>query len=160
MLEAPGHVSAWADNLHVNVLGYTNRSLLQSSFLKVFTLDEVDYDRDFFSGSSMPLQVPLDFPLQLIYTMPLCQVGQIIGSNPYWQNLTYDPSLTALYDDPTTNAQPDSGGTPCNQCVNKIVIGSVFGAVLLIVIVLLVFSLNPKARACMRPYSTRTGVVA
>ena len=100
------NLRVWDDGLSVHYQAFTNRSFLGVNFLKVMTMDGVDYVRDL--KPSDVLTVPINVQPDIYFNLPACQTGRVEMTHPYWQNFTYDPSLTALYGGPEDGATPPS----------------------------------------------------
>lgn len=78
----------------------TDRSYLEMNYLKVYTADGVDYA---FSNTVPGAAIPgsnvtyFNAPMAVVACQNLKPLPPQLA---YWQNFTYDPTLTALYDDP------------------------------------------------------------
>lgn len=91
---------------------FTNRSLVALDLLKIFTADGVDYL--FRSATSSKDFSYILQTLTLPMVVPICR-SKFIMDQPYWRNFTYDPTLTALYDDPEIHNPITNPSKPNNK---------------------------------------------
>lgn len=95
-LDEPGQIGYANKVTSINYNASTPKTFLSLDFLKIVTLDDVDYAMSQHAdGGDDFLQGPIEFfspPAVLV----ACRAGRLI-SNPYWQNLSYDPTLIAVF---------------------------------------------------------------
>lgn len=107
VVEEPGNITVWDKGLSIFYSAKTSRSYVELDFLKVVNTDGVDHAISL-AEPEEPITAEGLSVVGVPFTITVCQDKKVIDP-PYWTNLTYDPTLTALYDDPTV---PEEAVTP------------------------------------------------
>jgi hypothetical protein len=159
-LDEDGNVTLFDAGMTASFYATSTKVHIENHFLKVFTIDGVDH-----AMSLIPAPHPTGFFTNSFsgpVVLTACQGASTIEAPYYWDHFEYDPTLSALFSD---NAKTNPSGepiaeSPLAKSVSRktgIIVGSVFGALVAVVIVLaLLFTFNDTARHCIRPYSARS----
>lgn len=95
-LDEPGSIGYANKDTMIRYNASTSKTFLSLDFLKIVTLDDVDYAMSSHAdGGEDFIQAPTSYfspPAVLV----ACHSGHLIP-NPYWQNLSYDPTLLAVF---------------------------------------------------------------
>lgn len=95
-LDQPGTLGYWNQ---VNMVSYNATSattFIAMSFLKIITLDDRDFTTSNKDDGEEP-QLTHDVEGVLVPAIIVACKGSNLIDTPYWTNLTYDPSLLALF---------------------------------------------------------------
>lgn len=139
-----GEIVISDDVLQASYYGYVPEATVGLEFSKVFTVDGADHviafsTRHDLNGSGQILNSGF-----LLYA---CQDGYTLtGSETYWTNFTYDPTLTALF----SGTQP----TPASNGVNPAAYVVPIVVIAVALAIAGVFIMVPSARHLIRPQKT------
>jgi hypothetical protein len=152
LLESGGNVTFWDAGITAHYYATTARSYLEMNFLKIFTVDGVDYATSLSPASAV--RTLLDWSsFAAPFTIAACQVNQII-SPPYYTHFRYDPSMSALFVD----AEQTEALTPQAKSKRSLHPAAYIVPVVVIIVALVlaaIFILSPAARGAITGRPTK-----
>lgn len=126
----------------------TPSSFLSMDFLTIVTLDEVDYAMNSNPDSGVSfIQGNLSYfsPSTIVVA---CRSGYLV-SNPYWTNLTYDPTMVALFTEANSFGTPKPSHNRLNPAAYVVPI-----VLVAVIVVIVLFMFVPAIRqTIMKPHS-------
>jgi hypothetical protein len=138
---------------HFNLTSLDEKLTFREVLDRGFLLDGIPYMNALDHDPLGPITVPRGFPFGDIFSFAFCQ-ETAPGILP--QLLIWDPQLSALFDVPRapTPGEPPSAASVGKKVPLGAILGSVFGVLGLLAIIVIVYVNSPKLQAIIQPYKT------